>query len=181
MEIKIRKTTNADLCGVMAVLDEARGTIADLGIDQWQDGYPQKEVIEKDISGGFSRCIENCETGEIVGTFAVFSDGEILYDNIYDGEWKTGQSFSSLKEKVTYIAIHRVAISVRSRGSGLSTKIIEYAKNMAKNKGKISLRIDTHKGNVVMRRMLEKHGFFHCGTIYLENGDPRVAYELEVL
>ena len=28
-----------------------------------------------------------------------------------------------------------------------------------------------------MRRMLEKHGFVHCGTIYLQNGDPRVAYE----
>jgi hypothetical protein len=25
--------------------------------------------------------------------------------------------------------------------------------------------------------MLEKHGFVHRGTIHLENGDPRVAYE----
>jgi hypothetical protein len=39
------------------------------------------------------------------------------------------------------------------------------------------LRIATHEGNVVMRRMLEKHGFELCGVIYLENGDPRVAYE----
>jgi virulence-associated protein VapD len=28
-----------------------------------------------------------------------------------------------------------------------------------------------------MRKMLEKHGFSHCGTIYLESGDERVAYE----
>jgi hypothetical protein len=28
-----------------------------------------------------------------------------------------------------------------------------------------------------MRRMLEKHGFLPCGTIFLQNGDPRVAYE----
>lgn len=181
MEVKIRKSTLFDLCGIMAVLDEARGTIATLGIDQWQDGYPQREVIEADILNGVSYCIENCDTGEIISTFAVFSEGEVLYDNIYDGEWKTGTSLSSLKDDVTYIALHRVAISVKSRGSGLSTKIIEFAKLMAKEKGKISLRIDTHEGNVVMRRMLEKHGFSHCGMIYLENGDPRVAYEVEVL
>ena len=180
MNIKIRKTEYADLSGVMAVLDEARGTIATLGIDQWQDGYPQKEVIEEDISSGVSYCIENCDNGEIISTFAIFSDGEVLYDNIYDGEWKTGTSLSSLKASVSYIAIHRVAISVKTRGCGISTKIIDFAKDIAKKNGKISLRIDTHEGNVVMRKMLEKHGFAHCGTIYLENGDPRVAYELEI-
>ena len=66
MNIKIRKTEYADLSGVMAVLDEARGTIATLGIDQWQDGYPQKEVIEADISSGVSYCIENFDNGEII-------------------------------------------------------------------------------------------------------------------
>ena len=29
-----------------------------------------------------------------------------------------------------------------------------------------------------MRGMLEKNGFTHCGTIFLESGDPRVAYEI---
>jgi hypothetical protein len=28
-----------------------------------------------------------------------------------------------------------------------------------------------------MRRMLEKHGFIHCGKIYLQTGEERVAYE----
>ena len=79
-----------------------------------------------------------------------------------------------------YVAIHRVAISVSRRGSGISTAIINYAAEHAKKLGRASLRIDTHEGNVVMRRMLEKNGFVHCGTIYLENGDPRVAYEKTV-
>ena len=32
----------------------------------------------------------------------------------------------------------------------------------------------THKG---VTYHMEKHGFAHCGSIYLENGDHRVAYE----
>ena len=84
------------------------------------------------------------------------------------------------KNSRDYIAIHRVAISVSSRGSGLSGKIIGYAADFAKEKGRKSLRIDTHRGNVVMRRMLEKNGFSYCGIIYLENGYERVAYEKTV-
>ena len=175
--MKIRKAIPQDLDGIMAVIDEARGTIASLGINQWQDGYPQREIIEADINNGVSYCIENTDTGEIVSTFAVFSDGEVLYDRIFDGTWRTGDSPSEKKDDVCYTAIHRVAISVKARGSGLSSAIINFVREIAIEKKKASLRIDTHEGNVVMRRMLEKNGFVHCGTIFLEDGDPRVAYE----
>ena len=177
MNTKIRKATLPDLDAIMAVIDEARGTIAALGIDQWQDGYPQREIIAADIAAGVSFCIENIDTGEILSTFCIFENGEVLYDRIFDGAWKTGDSPSQLADEVCYTAIHRVAISVKARGSGLSGAIIEFVKELAKKKGKISLRIDTHEGNVVMRRMLEKNGFVHCGTILLESGAPRVAYE----
>ena len=105
MNTKIRKATISDLDGIMAVIEEARGTIAALGIDQWQDGYPQREIIEADIRSGVSFCIENTDTGEILSTFAVFEDGEVLYDRIFYGAWKTGYrvcakfEFRSLQEK----------------------------------------------------------------------------------
>ena len=165
----IRKTTKNDIKEIMPIFEEARGTIAALGIDQWQNGYPSEEVILADVDKDQSYL---CELdGRICGTFAIIDDGEPTYDEIFDGHWLTGD------ESRDYIAIHRVAISVSSRGSGLSGKIIGYAADFAKEKGRKSLRIDTHRGNVVMRRMLEKNGFLHCGTIYLENGDERVAYE----
>ena len=176
-DLIIRKATESDIDAVMEILAEARGTMAKLGIDQWQDGYPQREIIENDVREGFSYCIENTRNGEILATFGVFTAGDLCYDKIFCGEWTTGESLSSLGESVSYTAIHRVAISVKSRGQGLSTAIIDFAADKARNKGKKSLRIDTHEGNVVMRRMLEKHGFIHCGTIYLESGDARVAYE----
>ena len=164
----IRKTTMSDIGEVMPIFEEARKTIAALGIDQWQNGYPSKEVIIADIELDQSY---TCEIdGKVCGTFAMLEHGEPTYDKIYDGEWLTGDSDS-------YIAIHRVAIAVSSRGSGLSGKIIGYATDFAKEKGRKSLRIDTHRGNAVMRRMLEKNGFSYCGIIYLENGDERVAYE----
>ena len=74
-------------------------------------------------------------------------------------------------------AVEAEGISVSNRGRGLSGKIIEFAADFAVKNGKKSLRIDTHRGNAVMRRMLEKNGFVYCGIIYLEGGEERVAYE----
>jgi hypothetical protein len=54
---------------------------------------------------------------------------------------------------------------------------MDHAAQYAQMRGKASLRIDTHQGNIVMRRMLEKQGFTYCGVIHLPSGAPRVAYE----
>ena len=172
MDINIRKSTRQDLCALMPIFAEARSTIKALGIDQWQNGYPNADVILEDIAGGES--YSGVCDGEICGTFALIEHGEHTYDRIVDGAWLTGDSIG---ENPTYFAIHRVAILVKTRGCGISTAIIDYAAAAARLAGKRSLRIDTHRGNVVMRRMLEKHGFAHCGTIFLQDGAERVAYE----
>ncbi|MBE6793187.1 MAG: GNAT family N-acetyltransferase [Ruminococcaceae bacterium] len=165
----IRQATFSDLDALMPIFDEARETIAALGIDQWQDGYPAREVIAADILQARSYAVM-CDD-EIVGTFVVVDDGEPTYDHIYDGHWLTGDDGRA------YIALHRVAVAVKKRGSGISTAIIDYATQYAKTHGRASVRIDTHAGNSVMRKMLEKHGFVYCGVIHLQSGAARVAYE----
>lgn len=162
----IRISTQADLLRLMEIFTEARQTIAALGIDQWQDGYPNEQVILQDIALNRSYCLE--ENGQIWGTFVLVA-GEPCYDRITEGNWLTPDQ--------NYIAIHRVAVSVAKRGQGLPDLIMSYAAGHAAALEKNSLRIDTHRGNLVMRRMLEKQGFIHCGTIYLTSGASRVAYE----
>ena len=165
----VKKTTEEDIASVVAIYDEARKTIAAFGIDQWQNGYPNRESVEEDIALSRSYCI--VEDGCVVGTFALIQDGEPTYDKIYDGHWLTGD------ESQNYLALHRVAVSVSMRGKGASTELVRFSVESAKRLGRASVRVDTHKGNVVMRRMLEKNGFVPCGTIYLQSGAPRVAYE----
>ena len=162
----IRKSTYNDLDNLMEIFNEARKTIAALGIDQWQNGYPSYDVIYEDISLGRSYLVE--VDGEVCGTFVLIDDGEPTYNEIYEGTWLKNEE---------YVAIHRVAISVKKRGTGISAAIMDHAKDYALSLNRYDLRIDTHKGNKVMRRMLEKQGFTHRGTIYLESGDHRVAYE----
>ena len=39
------------------------------------------------------------------------------------------------------------------------------------------LRIDTHRDNAPMRGALEKLGFVPCGTVTVDDGTERIAYE----
>lgn len=162
----VRLCTSADTEALLALFDEARKTIATLGIDQWQKGYPSREAVEEDLKAERSYLLER--DGDLCGTFVFLTDGEPTYDKIYDGAWHGDEN---------YVALHRVAVAVKHRGTGVAETIISFAREKAKAMGFSSLRIDTHKGNKVMRRMLEKNGFIPCGTIYLINGDERIAYD----
>ena len=160
----IRHSCMDDLTELLTLFAEARGTIAQLGIDQWQDGYPSETVITQDIVGKRSYVVE--QEGAVQGAF-VLVNTEPDYDRIYEGSWKGKH----------YIAIHRVAVKVSQRGTGITDAIVAYAAEYAHALECDSLRIDTHRGNIPMRRMLEKRGFQYRGVIYLSDGAHRVAYE----
>ena len=164
----ITKSTHEDIPSLLSLFAEARATIATLGIDQWQNGYPTDTVIREDILRGESYVYKR--DGELLATFVLMDRSEPTYNVIYDGEWLTGQSAG-------YCAVHRVAIALRARGQGIATELLDFCARRALSCGKRSLRIDTHEGNLVMRRMLEKNGFCHCGSIRLSDGAWRVAYE----
>lgn len=162
--MNIRLSQPKDLPTLMAIFREAQETIATLGIDQWQNGYPSSQIIAEDIAQNRSYVVE--QEGAVLGTF-VLVDTEPTYVQIHDGQWLEN----------TYLAIHRVAVPVAYRGTGICDAIIGYAEKCAKKQGKSSLRIDTHRGNIPMRRMLQKQGFTYRGVIFLSDGSPRVAYE----
>ena len=164
--MEIRKSKITDLGSLVLLFDEARATIAKLGINQWQNGYPTEEDILKDIE--LQQSYSVFEGERLVASFALITSGEPTYDCIYDGAWLTSAE---------YVAIHRVAIALSERGKGIAPRIISFAESLVKSLFRASLRIDTHEGNIVMRKMLEKNGFTYCGVIFLENGEKRVAYE----
>lgn len=168
----LRKAKATEIDTVMKILAEGRAAIGALGIDQWQRGYPQLEVVKADIERGESFVLED-DTGELIGSCMLTVNPDPTYEKIYDGEWLT--------EDEKYLTIHRIALSDNARGKGGATFVVSEAEKMARESGCGSIRIDTHLGNARMRRFLEKQGFDECGIILLSDpAEPtpeRVAYE----
>lgn len=68
-----------------------------------------------------------------------------------------------------YLTLHRVA------SDGTTGGILAAAVGFAAERG-LDIRIDTHADNAPMRHLLPALGFTLCGTIYLADGSPRLAY-----
>ena len=158
-----------DRAAIMTLIAHARAAIARLGIDQWQDGYPEPEIIAGDIEQGIGIVFE--VDGKIAGYMVALSDPEPIYLQL-SSEW--------LQNDRPYLTVHRMAIDDGFRGTGLSVKMFAHAEELARQQNLASVRADTHTGNLAMRGLLKKCGFSYCGDVRYDvtAGDPiRVAYE----
>ena len=163
----IRLAEKKDIDRIMQIIADARESIGRLGIDQWQYGYPTRDIVKEDISLSRSFVVADDE-GHVCATFALMLNGEPTYKKIYCGSWLGDGE---------YLALHRIAIESTHKGKGIAEQIIAFICEYGTENGYSSVRVDTHMGNAPMRRMLEKNGFEYCGTIHLLDGQPRVAYE----
>ena len=164
--MEFRKSTTDDIEDILNIIRQAQEYLKDAGIDQWQNGYPNKETIEKDIKEEHSYVL--VENNKVIATAAISFDEEKTYSTIFEGSW--------LSDK-TYAVIHRIAVERSLKGSGLASIIIKETERLSLQKGVASIKVDTHKNNLSMQRFLEKNGFSYCGIIYLEDGSKRLAYE----
>ena len=163
--MKIRKSRPQDIDRIMEIYDFARKFMAETGNpNQWDPtNWPPKELIQKDIENGKSYVCVNAEE-QIIGTFVFIwgKDIEPTYAEITDGSWI---------DDPAYGVIHRLASDGSKKGIG--SFCINWAYNQCNH-----IRIDTHIDNLVMQNLIEKLGFIHCGTIYVEQDNyPRLAYE----
>ena len=168
--MNFRKSTFDDVDRILEIIEKAKIELRKLGLDQWQKGYPDREVIENDVKNGISYVLEEISE-KIVGTIVLSPKKEEPYSKI-EGKWITTDD---------YIVIHRLAVDSKIKNKGIATKILEFSeKECIKNKI-LSIKADTHENNEPMKRFLEKNGFSYCGVIYLNKGtdigEKRIAYE----
>lgn len=164
--MQFRKANQSDASCIMNIINEAQFYFKEHGIDQWQNNYPNIEIIKNDIenNNGFVLVKDK----KIIGTVAVTFDGEKNYAHIYEGKWIRSQK---------YAAIHRIAVDSDYKGMELASVIIKNIEKMCLNKDIHSIRVDTHKDNISMQKLLHKNMFNYCGIIYLEDKSERIAFE----
>lgn len=164
MDYQFRKAEKKDALGIWSLLQEAIQKRKEEGSNQWQDGYPNLEVVEKDISVGIGFVIE--VNSKLAGYVAIDINNEPAYE-VLEGTWVTNGDF---------VVFHRAAIAKESVGKGLATKLFISIENYAKENGIYSVKADTNFDNEPMLYLFEKLGYVYCGQVYFR-GSARRAYE----
>ena len=156
----IRLAQMTDLDVIEAVYTKARAFMRAAGnMNQWINGYPQRDLLDEDIQKGQLFVIEE---GDVVrGVFAFILGDDPTYSYIEDGQWPNAKPYGTIHRIGTDGTIHGAVAAARNFA-------LQYTDEV---------RADTHADNRPMQHTLTKNGFVRCGIIYLENGDPRIAYQ----
>ena len=163
----IRLATPQDIKSILSIVRSAQLSLLELGIDQWQDGYPRIEDINEDIRQGVGYIVTNGDY--VLGYAAIVLAGEPTYEQIAD-LWRTSDK---------YVVVHRLCVDGSARRQGIALQLMQHAAHIAREHGISAFRIDTHKGNIRMLGMMQRLGFSHVGKIMYESGE-REAYELDL-
>ena len=157
--MKIRPARMTGLDSIMKIYQYARRFMIEMGnTTQWKCNYPSRNIVEEDtFSGNFYVCER---AAEIIGVFTFIIGEDKTYNQI-DGEWHSNN---------TYGTIHRLASAGTVKG--VSKFCFAFCKEHIDYK-----RIDTHKDNIIMKKVLLDNGFKVCGIIYVRDGSPRIAFD----
>ena len=160
--MEIRLAFPNEVNAVMKVIEDAKKTLAQSGSDQWQNGYPNADIIIDDIISG--QAYVALEEGEVIAYAAVTRSPESAYDAIYEGSWQGGEP--------EYLVFHRIAVARDAQGQGVAQTFLE---GLIEGFDYLDFRSDTHAKNIAMQHIFEKLGFKQVGKVPVDG--ERLAYQ----
>lgn len=162
--IDFRPALPEDASKIWQILQQAIERRRMDGSAQWQDGYPNSDVVAKDIESnkGFVLTVD----GEIAVYGAIFINNEPAYERIV-GSWLSSGDF---------VAVHRVAVHQNFQGKGMVKAYFEKTEEYARAQNIFSVKVDTNFDNPAMLNILQKTGYTYCGKVFFR-GSERLAYE----
>ncbi len=156
-KLTIRKACLNDLDIVVQLFNNAIQNMNDNNIPQWDEMYPNKEILEEDILN--QEMIVGVIGDEIVSAAVINED----YDEEYnDARWNYPDA--------SFIVIHRFCVNPTCQNQGIGTKTLRSVEEYVHNQEIQSIRLDAFSLNPKALHMYEKAGYVKTGEANWRKG-----------
>ena len=152
--LSFRPANEADMGDILRIVGNARASLKKHGVDQWQGPYPDERAFLFDMERG--ECFVVCHGEEVAGFFTLSTREEKCYGEITDGKWTAD---------MPYCVLHRAAVAAGYRGGELAKYMMKCVEEQARRFGRRSIRVDTHRKNKAMQRLLRESGYRYRGNV----------------
>ncbi|WP_456378699.1 GNAT family N-acetyltransferase [Lutibacter sp.] len=159
----ISKASIVDLSELHALTKSCAKHMIKNGIFQWNEKYPSKEVLQKDIE------LQQIWKLQVDSTII----GSIVLTETEDKEYKSVQWLTK-NHKNLYI--HRLAVHPKFQRKGYAQKLMNFAENYAKEYNFKSIRLDTFSQNKRNQLFYEKRDYTKLEVIYFPNQSEQPFY-----
>lgn len=167
MNLDFCKALPSDLGEIMSIVADAQQSLKNRSIDQWQNGYPEREVVLEDIRQQVG-VVARAE-GKMAAYVSIVFTGDPAYDAL-DGKWNDDSA---------YVVVHRLCVRKGFERQGIATALMHLAEECSRQRGVLYARIDTHPDNSYMCDLLKKFGYRYCGIVHYDHGD-RIAFDKRI-
>jgi ribosomal protein S18 acetylase RimI-like enzyme len=121
------------------------------GFNQWDENYPSKEVVKRDILKGY--LFGAYSESKLVALIAITKDEPKEYKEV---GWK---------ERSSFLIIHRLCVHELFLRKGIAKMLMTFAEKLAKNQNYLSIRLDTFSLNLGAVLFYEKSGYSKVGYV----------------
>ena len=149
----IRLANYSDLDNIKQVTEACAKEMISNGIYQWNEHYPSKDILEKDIAKKELYVTEINDS--IVGCIMFSKYKDHLYNQI---DWLT-PDYENLY-------IHRLAVHPNNQKKGLARLMMNYAEEQAVKMNCISVKLDTFSKNPRNSKFYKARGYVQLGNVF---------------
>lgn len=164
--MSIERATLSDLDSIYSITKNCGKYLIENGIFQWNDAYPSKEILKKDID------LQQIWKLEIDNSII----GVVVLTEIEDLEYK---SVKWLTKNNHNLYIHRLAVDPSFQSKGYAKQLMDFAENYAQENNYNSIRLDTFSKNSINNNFYQKRKYIKLESIYFPNQSefPFYCYE----
>jgi ribosomal protein S18 acetylase RimI-like enzyme len=157
LEMKISQGAQSDLNAVICLIGECIRHMEARGIHQWDEIYPDRAIIETDLTNGLLYVAR--EDGRCRAMVTVHEYQPCEYAPI---EWQYPAE--------RLLVVHRLAVHPNSEGRGIGRKLMEFVEDMARNGGYEAIRLDAFPQNPRAVSLYENLGYRKAGSVVFRKG-----------
>ena len=125
------------------------------GIDQWDETYPNDEIISEDLNVGTYYVAEMNET--IIGGINIDKNQDDTYLSL---DWKDKSD--------SFLVVHRLGVKEEFWNKKIGKDLMLFTEKLVIEKGLKSIRLDTYSGNPKAMEFYRRLGYTELGTIDLK-------------
>lgn len=162
----IRLGLPQDLDEIKQLTEACAIALEKLGIQQWNEHYPSRQRLEKDL---FKKELYVLEMEDKIAGIIVLTPE--MDDEYIPIRWLTPDGNS--------LYVHRIATLPSTWGQGGGRLLMDFAEETAHQKGYLSVRLDTFSQNKRNQRFYESRNYQRLGDIYFpkQSSSPFHCYE----
>ncbi len=152
MDFIIRQLRPEEADAAMALYRRVVKAMHAVGFMQWNENYPNIEYLHHDIAAGTS--------------YGGFLDGKLVALGTFDGNQSPEYEPIPFVFGEPCMVVHRLAVDPEIQRQKLAARMMDFAEDLARQKGCPAMRLDTCEDNIAALALYEHRGYVRRGTCH---------------